>query len=212
MKKGSLLITGMVLVMSVIAGTACAKKPGLETEAAAMTEAVTESVTAGESAAGTEEPSTENVQKEAYHMLQGTVIKAAGEGDVFTLQADDGKKYDIKRSDIRDVEVELEEDVQIAIACIGEPTDSLRDVTLVVALPEQEEWSILEDSGTTVSNAMSTFSMKTEDGRELSFLKDNCPIEEGALVGDNGDKVTVVYVNSQGTNFPIEIKKGESPS
>lgn len=48
--------------------------------------------------------------------------------------------------------------------------------------------------------------MKTDDGQELSFLKDNCPIEEGALAGDSGDKVTVTYVNSQGVNYPVEIK------
>ena len=37
---------------------------------------------------------------------------------------------------------------------------------------------------------MSSFTIKTDDGQELSFLKDNCPIEEGALAGDSGDKVT----------------------
>ena len=45
--------------------------------------------------------------------------------------------------------MEIEEDVQIAIAYIGEPLGSLEDVTLVVALPEQEEWSILTEKGTT---------------------------------------------------------------
>ena len=54
-------------------------------------------------------------------MLQGTVTKVTADGSVFTLQADDGRDYDISQSDIRDVEVEIEEDVQIAIAYIGEP-------------------------------------------------------------------------------------------
>lgn len=144
--------------------------------------------------------------KEVYHMLQGTVTKVTADGSVFTLQADDGKDYDISQSNIRDVEVEIEEDVQIAIAYIGEPLGSLEDVTLVVALPEQEEWSILTEDGTTTANAMSSFTIKTDDGQELSFLKDNCPIEEGALAGDSGDKVTVTYVNSQGVNYPVEIK------
>ncbi len=79
---------------------------------------------------------------------------------MFTLQADDGRDYDISQSDIRDVEVEIEEDVQIAIAYIGEPLGSLEDVTLVVALPEQEEWSILTEKGTTTANAMSSFTHK----------------------------------------------------
>ncbi|MCB7059976.1 hypothetical protein LIZ31_18550, partial [Eggerthella lenta] len=70
---------------------------------------------------------------------------------MFTLQADDGRDYDIRQSDIRDVEVEIEEDVQIAVAYIGEPLGRLEDVTLVVALPEQEEWSILTEKGTTTA-------------------------------------------------------------
>lgn len=144
--------------------------------------------------------------KEVYHMLQGTVTKVTEDGAVFTLQADDGRDYDISQSDIRDVEVEIDENVQIAIAYIGEPLGRPEDVTLVVALPEQEEWSILTEKGTTTANAMSSFTMKTDDGQELSFLKDNCPIEEGALAGDSGDKVTVTYVNSQGVNYPVEIK------
>ena len=53
-------------------------------------------------------------------MLQGTIVKMGAEGNVFTLQADDGNSYDIGLTDIRDVEVELAQDVHIAIAYIGE--------------------------------------------------------------------------------------------
>ena len=92
----------------------------------------------------------------------------------------------------------------------GPEAAALEDVTLVVALPEQEEWTITTETGTTTANAMSTFSMKTEDGRELSFMKANCPIEEGALAADSGDAVEVTYVASQGINFPIEIKAAQT--
>ena len=85
----------------------------------------------------------------------------------------------------------------------------LEDVDLVVALPEQEEWTISTEEGTTTANAMSSFAMKTADGRELSFLKDNCPIEDGALSEDSGDSIWVTYVTSEGMNFPVEIEKGE---
>ena len=142
-------------------------------------------------------------------MLQGTVTKVTGDGEVFTLRADDGRDYDIRPADIRDVEVEIAEDVQVAIAYIGAPLGDLKDVTLVVALPEQEEWSILTEKGTTTANAMSSFTMETDDGQELSFLKDNCPIEDGSLAGDSGDEVSVTYVNSQGVNYPVEIKSAK---
>ena len=85
----------------------------------------------------------------------------------------------------------------------------LEDVDLVVALPEQEEWTISTEEGTTTANAMSSFAMKTADGRELSFLKDNCPIEDGALSEDSGDSIWVTYVTSEGMNFPVEIVKGQ---
>ena len=68
------------------------------------------------------------------------------------------------------LEVEIVEGVQIAIAYIGEPLGRPEDVTLVVALPEQEEWSILTEKGTTTANAMSSFTMKTDDGQELDHL------------------------------------------
>ena len=155
--------------------------------------------------AQTEEPA----EAGRYHMLQGTVIEEKEDGSAFTLLADDGKEYEISLSDIRDVETEIAEDIQIAIAYIGEPLGKLEDVDLVVALPEQEEWTISTEEGTTTANAMSSFAMKTADGRELSFLKDNCPIEDGALSEDSGDSIWVTYVTSEGMNFPVEIEKGE---
>lgn len=211
MKRHSFIISAALLAAAVVLGTGCAKKPVAQTGESVTSQAATEpSTRAPETTTEAEEPSTrEPSVKEMYHMLQGTVTKVTGDGSVFTLQADDGRDYDISQSHIKDVEVEIAEDVQIAIAYIGEPLGELKDVTLVVALPEQEEWSILTEKGTTTANAMSSFSMKTEDGQELSFLKDNCPIEEGALAGDSGDKVSVTYVNSQGVNYPVEIKAAD---
>ena len=203
MKKHSLMITAAALAAAMVLGTGCAKKPAVETsETVTSQDSAEETTKAPETTAKAPETTEQAAEaKEVYHMLQGTVTKVTADGSVFTLQADDGKDYDISQSDIRDVEVEIEEDVQIAIAYIGEPLGSLEDVTLVVALPEQEEWSILTEDGTTTANAMSSFTIKTDDGQELS-----CPIEEGALAGDSGDKVTVTYVNSQGVNYPVEIK------
>lgn len=209
MKRPTLMIAAAVIAASVALGTACTKKPVAE-----PVESSTEQTTAQETekpkettAKAQESTAQEPEQKEMHHMLQGTVTKVTGDGGVFILQADDGKNYDIKQSEIRDVEVEIAEDVHIAIAYIGEPLGKLEDVTLVVALPEQEEWSILTEKGSTTANAMSSFTIETDDGQELSFLKDNCPIEDGALGADSGDRVAVTYVNSQGVNYPVEIKK-----
>ncbi len=211
MKKHSFIIAAAAIAVTIALGTACAKKPAVETMETVTSAAPTEETTKPQPTGTQPEETTAKApeSKEMYHMLQGTVTKVTGDGDVFTLRADDGRDYDIRPADIRDVEVEIAEDVQIAIAYIGGPLGELKDVTLVVALPEQEEWSILTEKGTTTANAMSSFTMKTDDGQELSFLKDNCPIEDGSLAGDSGDEVSVTYVNSQGVNYPVEIKSAK---
>ena len=208
--KKQIYIAAVAVAAGMLLASGCSKKQ--EETSVSRTETQTESEKETEKLPETEtsaEQTEEAKGNERYHMLQGTVIKAEEDGSAFTLQADDGKEYEISLADIRDVETEIAEDIQIAIAYIGEPLGKLEEVDLVVALPEQEEWTISTEEGITTANAMSSFSMKTEDGRELSFLKDNCPVEEGALAGDSGDKVEITYVSSEGMNFPVEIKKAD---
>ena len=69
--------------------------------------------------------------------------------------------------------------------------------------------TISTDEGITTSNAMSTFMIQTTDGREIGFIKDNCPSDEDALTSDSGDSVIVTYVTSDNANFPLEIRKGK---
>ena len=202
-------MTTAAVMAAMLFASACSKKNEPAPTASSQTETATEPA-AKPSETETAQDQTEAPKESAqYHMLQGTITRAEEDGSVFTLQADDGKDYDIRLSDIRDVETQIAPDVQIAIAYIGDPLGDLEDVDLVVALPEQEEWTIITEEGTTTANAMSSFTMETADGRELSFIKDNCPIEDGALSSDSGDKVKVTYVTSDETNFPVEIRKGE---
>ena len=202
-------MTAVAVMAGVLLASGCSKNQDeMPSSSVPQTETATESEASSETEttpAQTEEPA----EAGRYHMLQGTVIEEKEDGSAFTLLADDGKEYEISLSDIRDVETEIAEDIQIAIAYIGEPIGKLEDVDLVVALPEQEEWTISTEEGTTTANAMSSFAMKTADGRELSFLKDNCPIEDGALSEDSGDSIWVTYVTSEGMNFPVEIVKGQ---
>lgn len=209
--KKQIYIAAVAVAAGMLLVSGCGKKQE-EAPSVSQAETQTESEKATEKLSETEtsaEQTEEAKENERYHMLQGTVIKAEEDGSAFTLQADDGKEYEISLADIRDVETEIAEDIQIAIAYIGEPLGKLEEVDLVVALPEQEEWTISTEEGVTTANAMSSFSVKTKDGRELSFLKDNCPVEEGALADDSGDKVEVTYVSSEGMNFPVEIKKAD---
>lgn len=210
MKKRIWILAAAVLLAAAAFAGGCGRK---ETAQATQAETVQEETTQEE----TLQPETENQTEEAaepvsmdsYHMLQGTVVKASQDGTVFTLQADDGQSYDIALADIRDVETEIQPDVHIAIAYIGDRDFDQESTQLILALPEQEEWTICQETGTTTANAMSSFTLETDQGVELQLLKDNCPIEEGALSQDSGDRVTVIYVTAMEMNFPIEVLKAQ---
>lgn len=168
-------MTAAAVMAGVLLVSGCSKK---QEDAPSSSVQQTETTTESEAPSETETTpaqTEESAQAGRYHMLQGTVVEEKEDGSAFTLLADDGKEYEISLSDIRDVEMEIAEDVQIAIAYIGEPLGKLEDVDLVVALPEQEEWTISIEEGITTANAMSSFAMKTADGRELSFLRITAP-------------------------------------
>lgn len=200
MKRFFTVIVAAALTASLLA--ACGRK----TETTPSAEPVpTETETAAEESTTEEESSSagQTIQ-EGYYMLQGTITAVEEDKSAFTLQADDGERYEIAMKEIGDADVEPEKDTHVAIACIGRENG---ERIMVVMLPEQEEWTINTVTGVTTANAMSSFTITTEDGRELSFRKNNCPVEDGALQNDSGDQVTVTYVESQGSNVPIEVTK-----
>ena len=214
MKKRHVYDLVILLAAGTIMMSACGKKPDApaDTTAPTQTESQTEA-SAEETIKPDETPSEtqvpEDTESTKFYMLQGTVTKAEKDGSAFTLLADDGNEYTIALSDIRDVETEIEKNIQIAIACMKDASGDPEKAAYIVAFPEQEEWTISTDEGITTSNAMSTFMIQTSDGREIGFIKDNCPSDENALTSDSGDSVIVTYVTSDNANFPLEIRKGK---
>lgn len=214
MKKRHAYNLAILLAVGTIMISACGKKPDTpaDTTVPAQTESQTE--TSAEGTSSPEETSSEtqvpeDTESSKFYMLQGTITKTEKDGSAFTLLADDGKEYKIALSDIHDVETEIEKNTQIAIACMKDPSGDPEKSAYICAFPEQEEWTISTDEGITTSNAMSTFMIQTTDGREIGFIKDNCPSDEDALTSDSGDSVIVTYVTSDNANFPLEIRKGK---
>ena len=82
MKKHSFIIAAAAMAAAVVLGTACTRKPAVETMETVTTEAPTEETTKPQpTATQPEETSAEAPQyKEMYHMLQGTVTKVTGDG------------------------------------------------------------------------------------------------------------------------------------
>ena len=208
MKKRHVYNLAILLAAGTIMMSACGKKPAApaDTTAPAQTESTAEPSTE-ETPSETQVP--EDTESSKFFMLQGTITKAEKDGSAFTLLADDGNEYTIALSDIRDVETEIEKNIQIAIACMKDASGDPEKAAYIVAFPEQEEWTISTDEGITTSNAMSTFMIQTSDGKEIGFIKDNCPSDENALTSDSGDSVIVTYVTSDNANFPLEIRKGK---
>lgn len=212
MKKRHVYNLAILLAAGTIMMSACGKKPAVpaDTTAPAQTESAAEPSTEETTAeAPSETQVPEGTESSKFFMLQGTITKAEKDGSAFTLLADDGNEYTIALSDIRDVETEIEKNIQIAIACMKDASGDPEKAAYIVAFPEQEEWTISTDEGITTSNAMSTFMIQTSDGREIGFIKDNCPSDENALTSDSGDSVIVTYVTSDNANFPLEIRKGK---
>ena len=190
MRKTYLYMTAVV--MSAALATGCQKAEPVETTAAAET--VAESTGTG---------TAENESSET----SGT---AAQDDERFTLKADDGGEYVITTGNIGDVETEIADDSLVVIGYIGvEIHDNmdLEKVNMVIAAPGDDDWTIAYAEGTTTANAMSTFMMVTADGTEMGFMKDGCPMDEDALGGDSGAKISVVYMDSEDVSFPLEIKK-----
>ena len=201
-----------VLAMSVAFAAGCQKEETAETSVVVETEIEVEKAGASESTSS--ESSTAAAQDDEkladYHLLQGIVTGTNDEKGTFTLKADDGGEYVIATENIGDVETEIADDSLVVIGYIGgEIHDNmdLEKVNMVIAAPGDDDWTIAYAEGTTTGNAMSTFTMVTEDGTEMGFMKDGCPMDEDALGGDSGAKVGVVYMDSEDVSFPLEIKK-----
>ena len=53
---------------------------------------------------------------------------------------------------------------------------------------------------------MSTFTLITGSGEDITFIKDNCRIEDGAMSTDSGDSVVVYYADGgELGNYPLRI-------
>lgn len=119
----------------------CGKKPELpaDTTAPTQTESQTEA-SAEETTKPDETPSEtqvpEDTESTKFYMLQGRLQKQKKTAPAFTLLADDGNEYTIALSDIRDVETEIEKNIQIAIACMKDASGDPEKAAYIVAFPE----------------------------------------------------------------------------
>lgn len=131
--------------------------------------------------------------------------------NIYSLQdkTDPENMWSIPANQIGSIEADMEVGGEVAVAFSGDMINDYENVEFIAVIPEGN-YLISSVTGTTLVNVMSTFSVRLDDGREMTFLKDNCKIEEGAMSGDSGERISVYYAQaSDGTNYPLEVYKVE---
>lgn len=154
---------------------------------------------------------SEGDERPLFGVMYATVIEIQKDGDgttIYNLQdaSDPENVWALKDTDIGSIETDLEKGSMAAFLFSGDIIHDSENVFFIAAVP-YTTYSLGRVSGVTENNVMSTFTLRTEDGQTLSFLKDNCRIEEGSMRRNAGDAVIVYYAYSDLDNiyYPLQI-------
>ena len=158
----------------------------------------------------------EEQDTDAYYgvMYAGVVDMRSDESGtaVYSLQDlnDPENVWTLRGTDIGDIVAELEKGSQAAFLFRGDMIREADSLEFVAAVP-YTAYRIGRAEGVTLNNTMSTFSLQTDGGSVLNFLKDNCRIEEGAMKRNEGDHIAVYYAYSEQEQiyYPLEIFAAE---
>ena len=225
-KKGHKMAAGLCLLAALSLASGCGSKAEQETTAAsALAE---ETMTAAETAETETETEAETAEtypgtlaaaegeEQAYFgVMYASVLDLWQDGEgvnIYSLQDSNDPEniWTVSGLDIGLVDTELEKGSQAAFLFSGDMARNPEQVVLVAAVP-YTAYRLGRAEGTTDNNMMSTFSIRTDNGEQISFLKDGCKIEEGAMSRNEGDRVVVYYAYSQenAVYYPLEVRAAE---
>lgn len=204
-----------LLICSALVFTACGKKAG-NTETTGTATPVQSSGTSESSAeVSTEAPGN----AEEFKILTGKVVSVSDNMDQLTVF--NGKAE--TTLDLNSVAVEtsyaLEEGVDVSVVYKGEISgDDAKNAKILLVLDAQDSMKVEEATGTVTDQAMSTFTIKTESGTEMGFMKDNAEGLDSDVLGKAADDsngsgakvkvtyVTVTYDAGSASNFPLKVE------
>ena len=225
-RKGHKMAAGLCLLAALSLASGCSSKAEQETTAAsALAE---ETMTAAETAETETETEAETAEtypgtlaaaegeEQAYFgVMYASVLDLWQDGEgvnIYSLQDSNDPEniWTVSGLDIGLVDTELEKGSQAAFLFSGDMARNPEQVVLVAAVP-YTAYRLGRAEGTTDNNMMSTFSIRTDSGEQISFLKDGCRIEEGAMSRNEGDRVVVYYAYSQenAVYYPLEVRAAE---
>jgi hypothetical protein len=217
-KKRMLMKKTWIMALAVCAAvlfTACGKS-------AKNTESVSNTV------AESTDPSSENTEEvsqeapgngEEFKILIGKVKKVGDNLEGMTVESG-GKEinFDLIGA-VVETSYALEPEVEVSVIYKGEISGSdASNAKPVLVLDGQQNMKVQEVAGSVIDQAMSTFTIKTESGEEIGFIKDNCEGLDTDVLGTATDDsngsgamvkvtyVTVTYDAGSKSNFPLRVE------
>ena len=125
------------------------------------------------------------------------MVQDDGEGHfIYTLRddADPENAWSIESRLVGDIFTEVEKGSRVAVLFSGDIVDDPDNVVFISILPDRE-CRIKHARGTIINNIIDSFTMLTEEGREITFKKDNCLVDRDALSTESGDTILVYYAD-----------------
>ncbi|WAJ24119.1 hypothetical protein [Lacrimispora xylanolytica] len=205
------LIAALVLCAALVF-TACGKKASQTQNTGTTAETKSTETTAQVS---TEAPGNTG----EFKILTGKVISVTDNMKGITIENGSAKTV----LDLNDAAVEtsyaLDQGVEVSVVYKGEISGAdAKNAKILLVLDAQENMKTLEATGTVADQAMSTFTIQTEDGKELSFMKNNAEGLDSDVLGtadddSNGSKakvkvtyVSVTYDAGSISNYPLKVE------
>lgn len=208
MKKSILLFLTATAVAAAM--TACSKPADPSGSSAAAQSESSANESAAAEAAQEETTADETKAEVHYGIIKGTITEGTEDDLEILVTTDEGQELSVGPLEITSVETVIEPGRNIAIVYAGDFDGSnLENLDLYLMLEQHDNMEIKTVTGVTTANAMSTFQLKTDDGQEIDFMKDNCGMEKDAMTKDSGDRVKVVYLASGEDTYPLYIYKAQ---
>lgn len=204
-KKASLLMLSLLLVLTM---ASCGGKKEKEETSETETEEEKE-IYPGTVAYVSEDEETHDL----FGVMHALVLNVQnGEKDglyVYTLrdESDPENAWALNSQDIGVVVAEVERGKKVSVLFSGDMIDDADNVEFIAIL-EDRDYKIKSIEGVTVTNMMSSFSVKGKDSKEYSFLKDNCRVDRDALSTEGNSKVIVYYADCGAVeHYPVRVYK-----
>lgn len=187
-----------------------------EQESSEETESASEAYYADEiyeESIAVDEAEFDNGASPYYGVMYVSVLDVSGNsGDSDAVYSFKDKKdpenaWSVTGLEIGDIEADMTPGADVAVLFHGDVIRDADNIEFIAVLPDGE-YTLKQAEGTTLSNTMSSFVIETSDGGSLSFLKDNCSIENDAMQSDSGDRIRVYYADGGALgNFPLSVFK-----